>query len=171
MKPQRKEMCICLVWLHGTEISHLRTYSSTMVYSLLRFKFYFLLYPLELSMANTKERNASVGDSIAKAKSGLGKGGQNRISGFEVARWLHTTIGLTRRIQQCWCQFDIRIVLFDALVQVASLNLDSFRRNPNVESTSHCSSSEARLWSSIRRPEYGPEPELAFESFRSGCSD
>lgn len=58
-----------------------------MVYSLLRFKFYFLLYPLELSMANTKERNASVGDSIAKAKSGLGKGGQNRISGFDVASY------------------------------------------------------------------------------------
>lgn len=168
MKPQKKEVCICLVWLHGTEISHLRTYLSTMIYSLLRFKFYFLLYPLELSMANTKEGNASVGDSIAKAKSGLGKCGQNKISGFEVAsyyNWLdEKNPTMLVPVQYPYCSFC-------ALVQVASLNLDSFRRTPNVESTSHCSSSEARLWSSVHRPEYGPEPELAFESFRSGCSD
>lgn len=87
--------------------------------------------------------------------------------GFQFSKWLRRTIGLTRRTRQFWCQVDIRSVLLFALVQQGLLNLDGFT---NLESTSHCTCSETRLRSTVRQPEYGPEPALALGFFDFGCS-
>lgn len=135
---------------------------------MLHLKVCFRLYLLKIRMADTQEPITDFGDSIARPTSTVGNFEPNRISDFEVGasyNWLdekNPTIMVPGKHSHCTMScFGPR----------GLLNHDRFRRAPNMESTSHCSCSDTRLWSSVHQPEYRPELGLTLGSIDPGCSD